>query len=140
MIEGFAHIELGSYRLPRWLATLLGLATAALGFYLVFSVLLGQADAVAAAWPRYVARFEAIVSDLTEWLGPERSAKVKEMLAAIDLTRQIPGLISSTQSIVTNLLIGLAYVAFLFAESGYMSRKLAAMFPGRAERKIRRTS
>lgn len=130
MIQGFARAEFVSIRMPRWLATILGIAAVVLGLYLVFSVLLGQADAVAAAWPRYVARFEAIVSDLAEWLGPERSAKVKEMVAAIDLTRQIPGLISSTQSIVANLLLGLAYVAFLFAESGYVRHKIAAMFPG----------
>ncbi len=130
MIQGFARVELGSFRLPRSLATLLGFAAVTLGFYLVLSVLLGQADAVAAAWPRYVARFEAIVSDLTQWLGPERSAKLKEAVAAIDLTRQIPGLITSTQSIVASLLLCLAYVAFLFAESGYVRMKIAAMFPG----------
>jgi predicted PurR-regulated permease PerM len=138
MIQGFAGVELGSYRLPRWLATILGIAAVLVGFYLVFSVLLGQADAVAAAWPRYVARFEMIVSDLTQWLGPERSAKLKAVVAQIDLTRQIPGLISSTQSIVTNLLLILAYVAFLFAETGYVGRKIAAMFPD--ERKARDTA
>jgi predicted PurR-regulated permease PerM len=129
MIQGFASAELGSYRLPRWLATILGFAAVALGLYLVFSVLLGQADAVSAAWPRYVARFESIVSDLTQWLGPERSAKLKEAVAAIDLTRQIPALLSSTQSIATSLLLVLAYVGFLFAESGYVDGKIAAMFP-----------
>ncbi len=138
MIQGFARIELGGTKLPRWLATVLGVAAVLLGFYLVTSVLLGQADAVAAAWPRYVARFETIVSDLTQWLGPEWSAKLKEAMAAIDLTRQIPGLISSTQSIATSFLLVVAYVGFLFAESGYVEKKIAATFPD--EQKARETA
>ncbi len=52
MIQGFARVSIGSFRLPRWLATILGIATVAVGLYLV---LLGQADALSAAWPRYVA-------------------------------------------------------------------------------------
>ena len=138
MVQGFAGTQLGSYRLPRWLATILGIAAVLLGLYLVSSVLLGQADAVSAAWPRYVARFETIVSDLTQWLGPERSAKLKEVVAAIDLTRQIPGLLTSTQSLVASLLLVLAYVGFLFAESGYVGKKIAAMFPD--QRKARDTA
>jgi predicted PurR-regulated permease PerM len=129
MIQGFAGIRLGAFRLPRWGATILGFASVALAFYLVFSVLTGQVDTIAAAWPRYVARFEAIVADLTAWLGPAYSAKLREWLAAIDLTRQVPGLIASTQSLVLGTLLVVAYVGFLFAESGYASEKVAAMFP-----------
>jgi phosphate acetyltransferase len=44
---------------------------------LIFTVLLGQLDAINAALPRYLSRFQAMVADLTEWLGPERAAKVR---------------------------------------------------------------
>ena len=60
------------------------------------------------------------------------------MVAAIDLTRQIPGLLTSTQSLVASLLLVLAYVGFLFAESGYVGKKIAAMFPD--QRKARDTA
>lgn len=134
MIGGFAHVSIGAYKLPRWLATLLGIGSVVLGFYLIVTVLLGQVDAIAAAWPRYVARLETIISDLTEWLGPERSAKVKQMVSEIDLSRRIPGVLSSTQSVVFNFLLVIAYVGFLLAERGNLGAKVAAMFPdeGRA--------
>jgi predicted PurR-regulated permease PerM len=135
MIKGFASIEIGRLQPPRWLATILGFAAVILGFYLISSILLGQVDAISSAWPRYVARFESIVSDLARWLGPERSAKVKEALAEIDLTKSVPGLVSSTQSIVFSTLLVIAYVGFLFVERGQVTAKVAAMFPdeGRAQ-------
>lgn len=129
MIQGFAGIGVGRYRIPRWLATILGFASVVLGFYLILSILLGQVDAIGAAWPRYVARFESIVSDLTKWLGPERSAKLKDAIAEIDLTRRVPGVIASTQSVVFSFLLVLAYIGFLFVERSYLREKVAAMFP-----------
>ena len=90
---------------------------------------MGQADAIAAAWPRYVARFESIVSGLTQWLGPEGTAKLKNAAAAIDISRRIPRLIASTQSIVVSFLLVVAYIGFLFVERGHLSEKLDAMFP-----------
>jgi predicted PurR-regulated permease PerM len=129
MIEVFARLSIGSYALPRSLATVLGIATVALGFYLIVSILLGQADAIAAAWPRYVARFESIVSGLTQWLGPEGTAKLQNAAAAIDISSRIPRLIASTQSIVVSFLLVVAYIGFLFVERGHLSEKLDAMFP-----------
>jgi AI-2 transport protein TqsA len=129
MIEGFARVGVGPRRLPRWLATILGIAAIVFGFYLVLSILLGQVDSIAAAWPRYVARFESIISDLTQWLGPERSGKLRELVAGIDLTGRIPGIIASTQSIIVTLLLVGAYIGFLFVERGHVGEKVAAMFP-----------
>jgi predicted PurR-regulated permease PerM len=129
MIQGFARLQVGSYILPRWVATILGIATVGVGFYLVLSVLLGQVDAIAAAWPRYVSRFETIVSDLTQWLGPERAAKLKDAVAAIDVSGRVPRLIASTQSIVVSFLLVVAYIGFLFAERAHLRGKLVGMLP-----------
>lgn len=89
MIERFASIRFGDFQVPRWLAAILGIVLVLLGFYLVVSILLGQVDAVTAAWPRYVARLENIVSNLTQSLGDEQSAKVRKAFADIDLTRGV---------------------------------------------------
>ncbi len=129
MIQGFARLKVGPYQLPRWLAAILGIATVALGFYLVLTILLGQVDAIAAAWPHYAARFESIVSDLAQWLGPESAAKLKDRVTAIDISSRIPHLIASTQSIVVSFLLVLAYIGFLFVERDHLGEKLAAMFP-----------
>jgi AI-2 transport protein TqsA len=129
IIEGVARVSVGPRKLPRWIATVLGFAAVMFGIYLVLSILLGQVDSIAAAWPRYVARFESIISDLTQWLGPDRSAKLREAVAAIDLTRRIPGIIASTQSIIVTLLLVGAYFGFLFVERRHVAEKVAAMFP-----------
>jgi predicted PurR-regulated permease PerM len=82
-----------------------------------------------AAWPRYVARLESIASDLTQWLGAEQSAKLRQAIAGIDLKGRLPGAFASAQAFVVTLLLIVAYVGFLFVESGYMSQKVVAMFP-----------
>ena len=129
MIERFAQIRIGEFQLPRWLAALLGVAVVVLGLYVIQSILLGQVDAITVAWPRYMARFETIVGDLTQWLGAEQSAKLKQAIMSIDLTRRVAGVVSSAQSFVVSFLLILAYVGFLFVESAYMRQKVVAMFP-----------
>jgi AI-2 transport protein TqsA len=131
MVQGFSSIEIANFRTPRWLATLLGVATVAFGCYLIFTILLGQVDAINTALPRYMARFETIVADLTEWLGPDRSAKVRSAFASIDLTKIVPGLITSTQSMIVTALLIIAYIAFLFVERENVGAKIKAMFPDR---------
>jgi AI-2 transport protein TqsA len=129
VIERFARIRIGDTQLPRWFAALLGIAVVVLGLYIIQSILLGQIDAVGSAWPRYMSRLEAIIGDLTQWLGAEQSAKLKQAIMGIDLTRRIAGVVSSAQSFVVSLLLIIAYVGFLFVESAYMRQKIAAMFP-----------
>jgi predicted PurR-regulated permease PerM len=131
MIDRFASISLGGFQLPRWLAAVLGIAVVLLGFYLVISIILGQIDAVMEAWPRYAERLRAIAGDLTQWLGSEQSAKVKAELAKIDVSGRLYGAFASAQSFVLTLLLVIAYVGFLFVESGYMVQKIVAMCPER---------
>jgi predicted PurR-regulated permease PerM len=129
VIERFPRIRIGDTQLPRWLAALLGIAVVVLGLYMIQSILLGQVDAVASAWPRYMSRLESIIGDLTQWLGAEQSAKLKQAIMGIDLTRRIAGVVSSAQSFVVSFLLILAYVGFLFVESAHMREKITAMFP-----------
>jgi len=72
---------------------------------------------------------------LTKWLGPELSGKIRQLVADVDLTRRIPGLLASAQSFLVNVLLVVAYVAFLFAEGRHLSKKVAAMArdPARAQ-------
>jgi len=129
VIERFARIRIGDTQLPRWFAALLGITVVVLGLYIIQSILLGQIDAVGSAWPRYMSRLEAIIGDLTQWLGAEQSAKLKQAIMGIDLTRRIAGVVASAQSFVVSFLLIIAYVGFLFVESAYMREKIAALFP-----------
>jgi predicted PurR-regulated permease PerM len=104
-----------------------------LGFYVIASIILGQIDAVNAAWPRYAERLQSIVSDLTQWLGAEQSAKVRQAIREIDFTGHLFGAFASAQYFIVTLLLVIAYVGFLFVESGYMAQKIVAMFPEKRE-------
>lgn len=130
MVQGFSSVKVGDYRTPRWLATLLGLATVCLACYLIFTILAGQVDAINATLPRYLARFDVIVGELTEWLGPDRSAKIRSAFSSIDIVGRVPTLLASTQSMLVTVLLIIAYVAFLFVEREHVGTKIAAMFMG----------
>ena len=127
IIKGFANLPIGRYRLSRGYASLVTAAVVlGAGYFIVF-ILLAQVDSLGDAWPRYVLRFESILSDLTRVLGPERSEKLNAILAGVDLTKWLPQLLASTQFVVTNTLLVIAYVGFMFAESTFVESKISAL-------------
>jgi AI-2 transport protein TqsA len=129
LIDGFARIGVGRVRLPRGFAAILSIATVGLALYVVAIILLAQGDAIASAWPRYEERLKSIVADLAQWLGPEYSAKVREVLGKIDVTRHAAGVFVTAQSLILNAIVVVLYVGFLLAERKYIGEKIAAMFP-----------
>lgn len=128
LIGGFGRIGFGRFRLPRPIAMLLALGLIGLVFYLIAVVLLGQADAITAAWPRYEERLKAIIAGLADWLGPDQAAKVRVELGKINLMRQAAGLFSSAQSFVLSFIVVCLYVGFLLAETRFVRSKVDALF------------
>jgi predicted PurR-regulated permease PerM len=133
LIDAFARIGVGRVRVPRWFAGILSIAAVCFILYLIAIILLAQGDAIASAWPRYEERLKSIAADLVQWLGPEYSAKVREVLGRIDVTRQAAGVFVTAQSLILNAAVIIIYVGFLLAERGYVSEKIAAMFPQREQ-------
>ncbi|MGI9385548.1 MAG: AI-2E family transporter [Methyloligellaceae bacterium] len=131
IIVRIEDIKLGPLAPPRWLASILGIALVGLAFFAVIRVLASQADAVAAAWPRYAMRLEALFSNTMAWLGPEVARETKEMLAQINIAAQVSGFVGSAGSLLLTAILVIIYVGFLMAERGTISPKLAALFPGR---------
>lgn len=127
LIKMFERIRIGSAYVPRPVAMGLGITVVVLTLYLVVSVLFGQADDIKEAWPRYVSRLEAMIGDLSHWLGPVASEKVSSLLREINLVRRLPTLLFSAQSFMVSLLLVVAYVGFLLAEERYLAPKIAAM-------------
>ena len=70
-----------------------------------------------------------VVLILSQWLGAEQSAKIRMAITEVDLTRRLPGVFASVQSFVVMVLLVVAYVGFLFAESRYVTQKLAPILP-----------
>ena len=129
LIDGVCRIGKGRFQLPRWFAAILVLGVVSFVLYLIADILLGQADAIAAAWPQYEERLKAIIDGWAKWLGPVQSAKVSGALAKIDVMSQVKGLFVSAQSFILGVALIILYVGFLFAESEYVGDKIAALFP-----------
>jgi predicted PurR-regulated permease PerM len=129
LIDGVGRIGQGRSRLPRWFAAILVLGVVSFVLYMIAVILLGQADAIAAAWPQYEERLKSIIDSWAKWLGPAQSAKVSGALAKIDVMSQVEGLFVSAQSFILSVALIILYVGFLFAESEYVGDKIAALFP-----------
>lgn len=138
LIDGFRRVGVGRVRLPRSISALLAIAAVSFLVYLIANIFLAQGGAVADAWPRYEERLKTIAADLSLWLGPDYSAKVREVIGRIDLTRHAAGFFVTAQSLVLNLILIVLYVGFLLGERRYVSEKIAALYPGGAQA-VRRT-
>lgn len=132
LIDGFRRVGIGRLRLPRSIAALLAIAAVGLLVYLIVIIILAQGGAVAEAWPRYEDRLKSIAADLALWLGPDYSAKVREVIGSIDFKRQAATFFVTAQSLLLNTILIVLYVGFLMGERRYVSEKIAALFPGEA--------
>src|SRR5450631_964481 len=128
LINDINRLKIGRFRLPRWFATILAIGLILLILYVITIVLLGQADAIANAWPRYVARMKSIVAGLADWFGQGPSAKIREEIGKFDVTKPAADVFTSAQSFVVNVVLVFLYVAFLFSERRYINDKLGALF------------
>ena len=129
VIERIVHFRIGNFSVPRWLATLIGVGLIVVAFLFVIDILASQADAVAAAWPRYYERLESLFAEAVEWMGPDVAEEAKDAVNNIDISSQVPGFIGSAGSFLVNVVLVAIYVGFLIAERGFIPRKLAVLIP-----------
>lgn len=129
VIERIVHFKIGNISIPRWLATLIGVGLIVVTFLFVIDILAAQADAVAAAWPRYYERLEGLFAKAVEWMGQDVAEEAKDAVNNIDISSQLSGFIGSAGSILINAVLVAIYVGFLIAERGFIPRKLAALVP-----------
>ena len=128
LINDFGRLTIGRFRLPRWFATVLAIGMILVILYTITIVLLGQADAIANAWPRYAERMKSIIAGLADWFGQGPSAKIREEMGKFDFTKPAADVFTSAQSLVVNIGLVFLYVAFLFGERRYINDKLGGLF------------
>lgn len=127
--DGIAALRIGSFDMPDWLASIVGLALIFAAMLVVFTIIAGQVDAVIAAGPAYVARVQELVTAAFAWLGADVAAGIVAAFEDIDLAAYVRALAGSAgYSLATAILI-LLYVGFLFAERAHFPSKLANLFP-----------
>ena len=135
VIERIVDFKIGNLSTPRWLATLIGVGLIVAAFLFVIDILASQADAVAAAWPRYYERLESLFAKAVEWMGQDVADEAQDAVNNIDVSSQLSGFIGSAGSILINAVLVGIYVGFLIAERGFIPRKLAALVPNDGDAK-----
>jgi AI-2 transport protein TqsA len=124
------RLVVGGRHMPRWLATTFAVLLLLLANYVVYVILVNQADALQKAAPVYQANFTRLADQLTEWLGIEEmpaTAHLLERLNVGSLFTRLGGLVGG---IIGNIVLVAIYVGFLLAEQKVLPGKLARLHPG----------
>ena len=86
-----------------------------------------NADAMRSQIPVYEANLDAMISRLASSAGVESYFSIAELIARIDLTSIALQLAGTAASLVSMLMIIIAYIIFISMESGAAEKKLAAI-------------
>lgn len=132
LIDKITTLRLGGWSVPRPLATFIGLVAISYALFFIFSVLSTQVDAVIAAVPRYIARFEVMLAEVAEIFGRDLAEDLRRALAEINLTARVPGLVGSAGATLTVIVLIILYMAFMFVERPMYGTKIARLFPDEA--------
>jgi len=133
IIAGFTRIKIGRRNVPRWVGVIFSIGLVILVCIAVSVILANQASAISATGPKYIERLESLFTRGIAFVGADVAAMVRTALNGLNLTATISGLVGSAGSFLTNMMLVTLYVAFLLAEQHTVSRKLAALFPRKAD-------
>ena len=89
----------------------------------VYSVL-GQVDAMAAAWPRYVEQFQSLFSRIMERLDGGLAVKINEAISSFSILKTVPTLMGSAGGFLATFSLVAIYVGFMLAERSSVDTKV----------------
>ncbi len=125
-------IKLGRYHTPAWLATTLAVLVLVLASYVVYKILISQADALQMAAPVYQANFTRLAGEVAEWLDIEEMPATAELLGRLNLGSiftRIGGLVGA---VIGDIVLVAIYIGFLLAEQHNLPGKFARLHPDEA--------
>ena len=125
--ELFLRIAPDAHPMPGWIAMVLSISTVVLGNALVYTMLIGQADALVAAAPVYQANVGELTTRLAGHLGVEQLPSVESMLNRLDLGAMFSWIGASAGTLLSHLVLIAIYVGFLLAEQHRIPDKLARL-------------
>ncbi len=134
--EKLTQIEIGGFRLQRWMGLTISIGVVIAALLVIARILAGQVDDLNAVWPRYVARLEDIVAQLSSMLGTDIAGKVEGQIAKLDFSSWVSRIAGTTGSVVADFGMVSLYVAFLLSARSSNFQKLIALFPLEKERSM----
>lgn len=129
LIDRLARLHVGPIKMPRWLATTIGVILILFGAFLVGEIIAEQAAAVSNAVPRYQERLQNLFTEILAWLGDDMASSARDALNQVDVFSTVTAAAGSVGSILLSVgLVGL-YVMFLMIDQGSLPKKFLALFP-----------
>lgn len=129
LIDRLSRLRIGRLKMPRWLATIIGIFLILNGAFSIAEIIAEQAAAVSAAIPRYQERLENLFSETLAYLGDDMATSARDALNQVDLFSTITSAAGSVGSMLLSAsLVGL-YVVFLMIDQGSLPKKFIALFP-----------
>ncbi len=129
LIDRLARLHVGPVKMPRWLATTIGVILILFGVFVVGEIIAEQAAAVSNAVPRYQERLQNLFTEILAWLGDDMASSARDALNQVDVFSTVTAAAGSVGSILLSVgLVGL-YVMFLMIDQGSLPKKFLALFP-----------
>ncbi|WP_146348396.1 AI-2E family transporter [Phaeobacter marinintestinus] len=132
-IRRLQSIEILGWAPPRWVSSLIGIGMFFLAIIFLAAVISDQIAAMTDAGPRYTARFESLLADVTEVIGDQRVAALRSAVAGIDLGAWVSTVVDTVSGLLGVVSLVLLYLGFMLAERGAFSEKLPRLCASRVE-------
>jgi AI-2 transport protein TqsA len=132
VIDRISALKIGGRQVPGWLARIAGIGIIFVGIAAILSVLSSQATQVAAAVPRYEARFAAILAEIVAVIGDDNAKALGNAIADIDISGFALSVVNAAGTFLTGLSLVLLYIPFMMIERHPMKAKIAIATPDKA--------
>ncbi|MCB1311569.1 MAG: AI-2E family transporter [Sedimentitalea sp.] len=120
----FAGLRILDWRMPNWLAQLLGVVTVVAGLFAITYIMGTQANNFAGAVPRYEAQFDAALGRISYLVGTDIGVFVRDHLVRIDMSLIAMSAFGGARSVVTYFVLIGIYVGFMMAERHLTALKI----------------
>jgi predicted PurR-regulated permease PerM len=129
MIDFFAALKFGRFRVPVWLATIATFVTVAATLRALLAIVSQQMATVPDQVPAYLDQMRTMLLQSLSWLGQDTANSVMSAIQNVDAGAYLRTAAGSAGNftVVTGLVF--LYVGFLFVEKRWFLPKLQRLFP-----------
>ncbi len=129
VMDSFANLIHGvNRRMPRSLALILAVVVVTAAAAAVVAVITESAREFASQGPQYRARLDTLISEAYGLFNADDPPTASDLFSAIDPGSFLTDVARAMQSLASNAVLVLIYVAFLFAAQGAWPSKMEAIF------------
>jgi AI-2 transport protein TqsA len=128
------RLQIGRRRVPKFLSVILSFAIIVGLGYEFIAVVANNASHIAAAAPRYQARFQHLQAELFAKAGIEESPELRQLIREIDLRSLFTAVAKGVAGLVENITLVFIYGLFILLELRFVPVKFQSLFPDPARR------